>query len=252
VIKLDIFFEIHKDLPREGPGNNEATKKAFSFLKELPPNPRILDIGCGPGMQTIQLTKMADCKIIALDTHQPFLDELNRRAKSEGVQDRIEIVNNSMFSMDFEDDFFDVIWSEGAIYIFGFEKGLKEWRRFLKRRGYFVVSEVSWLKQNPPEEIKGFWEKYYPSIKLIEKNIRIIKNLGYNFLHNFTIPESGWWEEYYIPLEKRIALLRKKYHGNIEAKKALDQELEEITFYKKYSEYYGYVFYIMQKKDPDK
>lgn len=249
---MEIFFEIHNDLPREGPGNNESTKKAFYFLKQLPLNPRILDIGCGPGMQTIQLAKMANCKIIALDTHQPFLDELNRRAKREGVQERIETVNTSMFSMDFKNNFFDVIWSEGAIYIFGFEKGLKEWHRFLKRRGYFVVSEVSWLKQNPPEEVKDFWNKYYPSIKLIKENIQIIKNLGYNFLYNFIIPESGWWDKYYIPLENRISLLQKKYQGNIEANKALDQELEEIILYRKYSEYYGYVFYIMQKKDPDK
>ncbi len=245
---MEIFFEIHKDLPREGPGNNESTKKAFEFLKQLPSNPRILDIGCGPGMQTIQLAKMTDCKIIALDTHQPFLDGLNQRAKSEGVQDGIETVNNSMFSMDFEDNFFDLIWSEAAIYIFGFKKGLKEWRRFLKGKGYFVISELSWLKQNPPEEVKGFWNKYYPSIKLIEKNIRIIKNLGYNFLYNFIIPESGWWDEYYTPLENRIAFLRKKYQGNIEANKALDQELEEIFLYKKYSKYYGYVFYIIQNK----
>ncbi len=245
---MEIFFEIHKDLPREGPGNNESTKKAFEFLKQLPPNPYILDIGCGPGMQTIQLAKMADCKIMALDTHQPFLDELNYRAKSESVQDKIETVNRSMFSLDFKDDFFDIIWSEGAIYIFGFGKGLKEWRRFLKKGGYFVISELSWLKQNQPEEVKGFWNEYYPSIKLIEKNIRIIKNLGFNFLHNFTIPESGWWDDYYIPLENRINLLRKKYKGNIEANKVLDQELEEIFLYKKYSEYYGYVFYIIQNK----
>ncbi|MCK4239944.1 MAG: class I SAM-dependent methyltransferase, partial [Candidatus Lokiarchaeota archaeon] len=192
--------------------------------------------------------KMADCKIMALDTHQPFLDELNYRAKSESVQDKIETVNRSMFSLDFKDDFFDIIWSEGAIYIFGFGKGLKEWRRFLKKGGYFVISELSWLKQNQPEEVKGFWNEYYPSIKLIEKNIRIIKNLGFNFLHNFTIPESGWWDDYYIPLENRINLLRKKYKGNIEANKVLDQELEEIFLYKKYSEYYGYVFYIIQNK----
>jgi len=52
---LDIFFEIHKDLPREGPGGNEYTRKAFYMLGDLPPEPYILDIGCGPGMQTIEL-----------------------------------------------------------------------------------------------------------------------------------------------------------------------------------------------------
>ena len=44
----DIFFEIHQGLPREGPGRNEYTKKAFEMLPRLD-NPRILDIGCGTG-----------------------------------------------------------------------------------------------------------------------------------------------------------------------------------------------------------
>jgi ubiquinone/menaquinone biosynthesis C-methylase UbiE len=52
---MNIFFEIHKDLPREGPGDNESTRKAFSMLVDLPAEPDILDIACGPGMQTIEL-----------------------------------------------------------------------------------------------------------------------------------------------------------------------------------------------------
>ena len=45
----DIFFEIHQGLPREGPGRNEYTRKAFEMLPKLD-NPRILDIGCGSGL----------------------------------------------------------------------------------------------------------------------------------------------------------------------------------------------------------
>jgi ubiquinone/menaquinone biosynthesis C-methylase UbiE len=245
---LDIFFEIHKDLPREGPGNNNSTRKAFSLLKNLPSNPRILDIGCGPGMQTIELAKLSNGKIIGIDTHKPFLDELNRRAEKEGVQDRIETIICSMFSMDFEDEFFDLIWSEGAIFIIGFEKGLKEWHRFLRKRGYIVVSELAWLRGKPPQETNQYLKKEYPPIKTIEENMQIIKRLGYHFLKKFILPESGWWDDYYVPLENRISLLRKKYQGDTEAEKALDETLIEIEMFRKYSAYYGYVFYLMQKK----
>lgn len=80
---MDVFFEIHRDLPREGPGNNESTRKAFHLLNGLPSQPNILDIGCGPGMQTIEIAKMTNGKIIAIDTHEPFLEELNRRAEKQ-------------------------------------------------------------------------------------------------------------------------------------------------------------------------
>ena len=244
---MDIFFEIHKNLPREGPGDNLSTRKTFEALNDLPPNPLILDVGCGPGMQTIQLTKLIDGKIIALDNHQPFLDELNKRAIKAGVENKIKILNKSMFSMDFKEKEFDVIWSEGAIYIYGFEKALKDWRIFLKNNGYIVVTEATWIKENPPDEIMQFWNEVYPNIKSIEENKNMIKNSGYNLISYFILPESSWWENYYIPLEDRINELREKYQGNEEVEKQLDEELKEIKMFRKYSDYYGYVFYIMQK-----
>ncbi len=72
----NIFFELHKDLPREGPGDEASTLKAFAMMEGLPSNPRILDVGCGPGMQTIDLARHTGASILAVDTHQPFLDEL--------------------------------------------------------------------------------------------------------------------------------------------------------------------------------
>jgi len=40
----DIFFKIHQDFPREGPGRNEYTRKAFQMLPGLD-KPHILDVG---------------------------------------------------------------------------------------------------------------------------------------------------------------------------------------------------------------
>ena len=34
---MDLFFEIHSDNPREGPGSFEATKQAFGMLADVPP-----------------------------------------------------------------------------------------------------------------------------------------------------------------------------------------------------------------------
>jgi hypothetical protein len=51
----EIFWEIHSNLPREGPGDDTSTRTAFFMLTDLPKAPRILDVGCGPGMQTLSL-----------------------------------------------------------------------------------------------------------------------------------------------------------------------------------------------------
>jgi ubiquinone/menaquinone biosynthesis C-methylase UbiE len=242
----DIFFELHKDLPREGPGDAASTLKAFRLMENLPVQARLLDVGCGPGMQTIELAQLMDGTIVAVDTHQPFLDELQKRAKRAGVADRITVRNESMFDLNFEKNSFDAIWSEGAIYIIGFEKGLRKVRPLLKPGGYVAMTEISWLKQDPPAEIRSFWDENYPDMSSVEENLAILINAGYREVGHFILPDSCWWDDYYHPLEKRIEMLSKKYANDAEALLLLKENRREIELFSKYSDWYGYVFYVMQ------
>lgn len=244
---LEIFWEIHQDIPREGPGNDESTLKAYRMLQELPKNPLILDIGCGPGAQTIALAKETEGQIIAVDTHEPFLADLSARAQREGVPKKITAQKGNMFALEFEQESLDLIWSEGAIYIIGFQRGLLEWQKYLRPGGYLVVSEISWLRDDLPAPVKDFWMSAYPGMLDVAGNRRIIEEIGYEWIGNFTLPESGWWESYYLPMAERITMLRPKYVGHTEANQILDFSEKEIEMYREYSEYYGYEFYIMRK-----
>lgn len=242
----DIFFEIHRGLPREGPGRNDYTRKAFDMLPPLD-RPSILDIGCGPGGPTVELARISGGSVIGLDNHRPYLDVLEEKIEKAGLSERVKAKNGSMFSMDFPEESFDIIWAEGSIYIIGFERGLEEWRKFIKSNGFLVVHEMTWLKPNPPEEILDYWKRMYPGITTIPENLQIISRCGYDVLGHFPLPEEAWWEEYYHPLEERLNQLRTKYQDDPEALEILDTEQEEIDLYKKYSEWYGSVFYVMQK-----
>jgi len=83
---------------------------------------------------------------------QAFLDELDRRAARAGLTERITTVNASMSALDYPDAAFDLIWSEGAIYVMGFAEGLRAWKRLLKRGGVIAVTEISWLGSKVPED----------------------------------------------------------------------------------------------------
>ena len=241
-----VFWDIHSDLPREGPGDNESTKKAYKLLKGLPKNPRILDIGCGPGMQTIQLAKLSGTSIVALDFHKPFLEQLKKSSKEEGVSDRIKTVLGDMFNLEFEDNSFDLIWSEGAIFVIGFEKGLREWKRLLAPRGYVVVSEMSWLRPDLPDEIAEFMKHAYPAIKTVEGNLDVVKKSGYHVVDSFVLPAKSWWDNYYNWIEPKLPSMKTKYKDDKEAMQFIAFEDTEIEMFRKYSDYYGYVFYILQ------
>ncbi|HEY92166.1 MAG TPA: methyltransferase domain-containing protein [Dehalococcoidia bacterium] len=244
----EFMYELFSDMPRQGPGSNKCTRKAYKLLANLPPQPNILDVGCGSGMQTLELARISKGQITALDNYQPYLDDLKRRAKADGFSNRIKTINSSMFDLPFAKGSFDIIWSEGAIFIIGFQKGLREWKPLIKRGGYLVVSELTWLKTDIPEEIRAYLENEYPGINTIVENIEIIGQEDYDLTGSFTLHESGWWDDFYKPLQKRINLLGHKYAENLEALAVLDASKEEIDMYRKYSLYYGYVFYMMQSK----
>jgi SAM-dependent methyltransferase len=188
---IDIFWEIHSNLPRESPGNDASTRRAFLMLTDLPRAPRVLDVGCGPGMQTLELARITDGPITALDTHQPFLDELTKRAKKAGVADRITTMCVSMFAMPFSPESFDVIWSEGAMYLIGLREGLARWKSFLTTKGYIVITEPCWLKSDVPDDVRACWGEY-PAMTTVDDCCRIIADAGYCEVGHFTLPEAAW------------------------------------------------------------
>jgi SAM-dependent methyltransferase len=244
----DVLYELFSKMPRQGPGSNECTRKAYHLIPSLPQQPHILDVGCGSGIQTLELARISNGKVSAVDNHRPFLDKLRKHAKSKGLDERIEIINGSMLELPFARRSFDIIWAEGAIFIIGFAKGLREWKPLLKRGGYLVVSELAWLRPDMPHEIRVYLEGEYPAIKDIEGNREIIRQADYNEVGSFVLPKSGRWDDFYRPLQRHLNLLKPKYIGNHEATTALDTIQLEIDMYEKYSRYYSYVFYLMQPK----
>jgi SAM-dependent methyltransferase len=246
--RMQVFFEIHDDISRGGPGGSESTRKAFVMLTSLSNNPTILDIGCGPGMQTLDLGRLTGGKIIAVDNHQPFLKRLKTTARHHGSAEQITVIKSDMLALCFARQAFDVIWAEGSIYIMGFEKALKAWPPLLKNPGYLAATEISWLEPDPPEELRLFWAEQYPGMEDIKANLRTIRRSGFSAIGHFVLPESDWWNDYYRPIQEKLRALRKKYKGYPEALSVLQMEEREIELYGKYADYYGYVFYVMRRE----
>ena len=245
-MSIDFLIELYKDLPKMGAGSPETIRRVYSML-ELPTKPTILDVGCGTGMTSIELAKISKGKVVAIDIIQDYLEILHERAEKQGVSDRIQTVQKDMRSMDFDKDAFDVIWSENSVFMVGIEKALREWRRFLKKDGYIVVSVIAKLKEDPPIDAKDYWEYTYPSMKTYEETEKIIRSQKYKLVGSLKIPEKDYWDNCYTPLQKKIDAIREKYSSDMQSMEWLDLNQREIDIFRKYgSEFYGCVFYIMQ------
>mgnify|MGYP000910542434 CR=1 FL=1 len=251
--QTEFFYEIFDaSLPRLGPGDEASTQRALNTL--LAENTagacpiRILDIGCGNGPQTVVLAQQTNGSILAVDNHQPFLDELQRRAAAAGVSGKIQVSLRDMRALTKDEGTFDLVWSEGAIFIMGFREGLAAWHSLLAPGGGLAISELAWLKSEPPSDCRQFFANVYPAMTSIEANLATIESCGYEIVGHFAEPESAWWEPYYHPLEERLGILRKRHAADAEKRSVIESIQTEIDVYRKYSAFYSNVFYMMRRR----
>jgi ubiquinone/menaquinone biosynthesis C-methylase UbiE len=242
-----LFYQIYESLPRQGPGDDETTKKAFVMLPGLPEHPNILDVGCGVGKQTRALARLTSGKIIALDNHFTFLKILKNRIDQNSFRAQIFPVVGDMGSLGFKPESFDLIWSEGAAYFIGFENALETWKPLIHPSGYLVISHIVWFSKNVPEEIQKYWSGEYPDINYFENHFREIESNGYGLIGYFPLSEESWWKNYYLPLEQKIAEIKDAARYSKTARAVYDSFRIEIDMFHTYSRHYGYGFFVLKK-----
>jgi len=188
--------------------------------------PRILDIGCGSGVPTMELARLGQGDVIGIDIDQLALDKLNRKIAKAGFANRVQAVNCSILDMVFPDESFDIIWSEGSIFIIGFERGIREWKRFLKPNGFMVIHDE---REN------------------VEEKLEQISRCGYKLLGYFILSEDTWRAEYFAPLEKLVAKSQTSYTDDPQKLEELNQARRELEMFKNDPERNNSVYFVMQK-----
>jgi len=217
------LYKNEKDHIREN--LNKYTRKAFKLLPKCK-SPHILDIGCGTGVPTIELATISDGHVIGIDIDVTSLNLLQRKIRETGLNNRVSVIKGSMLTMDFPEESFDIIWSEGSIFVIGFENGIRMWRRFLKPNGFLVIHDENKDKT---------------------KKLELITKYGYTSIAQFELSDNLWWLEYYIPLEQLIQEFRNKYPNDSDLSNELNKDQIEIDKCKSNSTVISSFFVIMQK-----
>ncbi|MHA2180741.1 MAG: class I SAM-dependent methyltransferase [Promethearchaeota archaeon] len=200
------------------------TRKAFEIIPVMD-KPRILDIGCGTGLPTLELAKISNGEITGIDIDQGVLDELNFKIKQEDLSDRIKLYNRSVYDTKFEDQRFDLILEEGVIHLLDLKRTLTECSRILKTNGFMITGEATnWANRKL---------KHFPKF-------------GFKLIKEIPWESNCWWNEYYAPLEARLNNLRKKY-DNFDDIEEIKHYIMEIEMVKKDPEGFDCITYIFQK-----
>lgn len=199
------------------------TEIAFMLLPYMD-KPKILDVGCGTGVPTILLAELSGGEIDAFDIDERALAILDEKIKKKNLWDKIGTHILDMEKLPeglFDDKSFDIIWCEGALYTIKFKDALRDWKRYIKNRGYLVIHD----------DLGDYMDK-----------ISKIESGGYELWGFFKFLEDVWWSKYYSPIEKLIQ------EGSLEDSEDLIRTKNEIEMFKKNPKRFRSGYFIMRKK----
>jgi SAM-dependent methyltransferase len=184
----------------------EYTRAAFDAIPRLR-RPRILEVGCGSGAATIELARLSDGEITAIDPDGDALEGLHLKIREYGLSSRVRIVRCSIFETGIPAATFDIVWEEGVFHLLETDRVVAEAARLVVSGGYLVMFETDvWL-----ESALGRFTAH-----------------GFRQHRRISLPSGAWWRNYYGPLEERVARLKQKYTSS-DDRRALQRFEGEIS-----------------------
>jgi hypothetical protein len=191
------------------------------------------------------LAKELGTLVHAVDSYEPFLNDLTRRAKQARIEHLVQTHCMDMKDIPGVFQHIDLLWSEGAAYNIGFSSALTTWASVINQGGFAVVSELSWLREQVPDMVREFFLSGYPDMQPVHHNIVVAENAGYKVLNTYALPKEAWVEGYYDILEPRAKALVD--HPAPSVRDFAAETVKEIEIFECSEDSYGYVFYVLQR-----
>lgn len=225
--------------------------KEFSFAAArfagINPSSRILDMGCGYGEGACSLASEFRCKVTACDYSQENVDFAQSLSVQRNVSHLITFQVIDLLKADFSETPYEMVLAEGGVLSYLTRpKGLQLASSWLNSRGWFAFSDLIFLSEKVPEEIKKIYEDdiyHYET----EQSYRKLINDAKMEPHFFALVPTSGWDSYYAHIARRLED-EKGFFADKRIKLAFHREIDAFYRYEGYR-YIGYLFGIVRKKD---
>ncbi len=238
---MEALVALHGSNERQGPGDDEVTRRLLRRLPGLPAEPRVADLGCGTGASALVLADALGVPVVCVDAVPEFIAALLERAKARRLDHLIHPVVGDMTQFRHPDGPLDLLWSEGAAYNLTFAGALRAWWPLLREGGFSVISELSWFTAAPAAEPRAFWAEAYPALAGEAENSALAEASGFEVLFTERLPQRAWRENYYAPLSARADALEDGAPAALRA--VIEETRDEIALFERFGGDYGYTFY---------
>jgi sarcosine/dimethylglycine N-methyltransferase len=138
----DIHIGLYENSDEDIGTASRRTVAQMAEYADLSADSVVLDIGSGYGGAARYLADRYGCRVVALNLSEVENKRAREQNRKAGLEDKIEVVDGSFEDIPFEDNSFDLIWSQDAMLHSGRrEQVLNEAARVLKPGGRMVFTD---------------------------------------------------------------------------------------------------------------
>lgn len=156
----DIHIGIYTDESEGIRPASRRTVETMAGLADLGPASRVLDLGAGYGGAARYLAGTYGCHVTCLNLSE-VENERNRQLNAEqDLSERIDVVDGSFEDLTFQDNCFDVIWSQDALLHSGDRaRVLEEAVRVLRQGGQMIFTDPMATEVAGKEDLKPILQR---------------------------------------------------------------------------------------------
>jgi hypothetical protein len=70
-----------------------------------------------------------------------------------------------------------------------------------------------------------------------------LKRAGFQVIGRFLLPAPAWWDDSYLPLERRLDALEEGHAGDADVQSPIGMTRQEMAVHRDHHEEFGYVFF---------
>jgi ubiquinone/menaquinone biosynthesis C-methylase UbiE len=130
--KKDVYSIIHQE--------RRITALRFFDELNLPHNARILEIGCGAGLTTIDIARRG-YRVTAVDTSQAMVELASENARKSSLDSLVSFHQADIHNLKFEEHSFDLVIALGVIpWLPDITQALDRMTRLVRKGGYLLVN----------------------------------------------------------------------------------------------------------------
>ena len=201
----DIHIGIYKH-PQDDifTASKRTVKKMISTLQSIDEKTKILDLGAGYGGAARYIASRFKCHVTCLNLSETENKRNQKKNEWLNLSKHIEVIQGNFETIPFDDNHFDIVWSEEALLHSGNKpKVFQEVTRILKKNGQFIFTDAMQQDDCPKVNLQPILNRIHlRELGSVSRYRKLAQDVGLKEIEVNEMPEQ--LTQHYSKVQKEL------------------------------------------------